>query len=70
MKELIEFETWHGVMWLDGEDQDKTWLDGPVASVKGKSECKESDAHSLRGGGGELVKLKTLTYGFTNYTQR
>jgi hypothetical protein len=20
-----------------GEDQDKTWLDGPVASVKGKS---------------------------------
>jgi hypothetical protein len=23
--------TWHGVMWLGGEDQDKTWLDGPVA---------------------------------------
>ena len=24
-----------------GEDQDKTWLDGPVASVKGKSEVLE-----------------------------
>jgi hypothetical protein len=40
MKKLIAFETWHEVMWLDGEDQDKTWLDGPVASVKGKSEAK------------------------------
>jgi hypothetical protein len=25
---------------------------------------------SLRGGGGELGNLKTLTYGFTNFTQR
>ena len=24
-----------------GEDQDMTWLDGPVASVKGKSEALE-----------------------------
>jgi hypothetical protein len=40
MKELIAYETWHGVMWLDGEDQGKTWLDGLVASVKGKSEAK------------------------------
>ena len=23
------------------EDQDKTWLDGPVANVKGKSEALE-----------------------------
>ena len=23
-------------MWLGGEDQDEAWLDGPVASVKGK----------------------------------
>jgi hypothetical protein len=22
-----------------GKDQDKTWLDGPIASVKGKSEA-------------------------------
>ena len=29
----------HGIESCDqgGEDQDKTWLDGPVASVKGKS---------------------------------
>ena len=27
-----------------GEDQDKTWLDGPVASVKGKSEALETKA--------------------------
>jgi hypothetical protein len=33
-------------------------------------QCKESDARSLRGGGGELDNLKTLTYGFTNFTQR
>jgi hypothetical protein len=24
---------------LGGEDQDETWLDGPVASVKGKAEA-------------------------------
>ena len=24
-----------------GEDQDKTWLDGPVASMKGKLEALE-----------------------------
>jgi hypothetical protein len=32
--------------------------------------CKEWDARSLRGGGGELDKLKTLTYGFTTFPQR
>jgi hypothetical protein len=32
--------------------------------------CKESYAHSLRGGGGELGNLKTLTYGFTIFEQR
>jgi hypothetical protein len=26
-------------MWLDGEDQDKTWLDGSIAMVKGKLEA-------------------------------
>jgi hypothetical protein len=31
--------------------------------------CKESDARSLRGGGGELGKLKTLSYGFTTFSQ-
>jgi hypothetical protein len=32
--------------------------------------CKESDARSLRGGGGELGNLKTLTYVFTTFTYR
>jgi hypothetical protein len=27
-------------------------------------------ARSLRGGGGELGNLKTLTYGFTTFSQR
>ena len=42
MKELITYKTWHGVMCLGREDQE-TWLgcDGPVASVKGKSEALE-----------------------------
>jgi hypothetical protein len=39
MKEHIAYETWHGVMWLGGEDQDEAWLDGPVTSMKGKSEA-------------------------------
>jgi hypothetical protein len=39
MKELITYETWHGVMWLGEEGQDEAWLDGPVASVKGKLEA-------------------------------
>jgi hypothetical protein len=41
---------------------------GDAAREKGEvggGGCKESDARSLRGGGGELGKLKTLTYGFT-----
>jgi hypothetical protein len=33
------------------------------------SPCKESDARSLRGGGGELGNVKTLTYGFTTFSQ-
>ena len=41
-----------------GEDQDKTWLDGPVASVK----CKLSDdlAPMDRGNGEEQVKLRSM----------
>jgi hypothetical protein len=31
--------------------------------------CKESNARSLRGGGGKLAKLKTLTYGFTIFSR-
>jgi hypothetical protein len=37
-------------------------------ALKGKGKCKESNACSLRGGGGELGKLKTLTYGFTIFS--
>jgi hypothetical protein len=32
--------------------------------------CKESDARSLRGGGGELDNLKTLTYAFTIFAKK
>jgi hypothetical protein len=32
--------TWSHVT-KGGEDQDEAWLDGPVASVKGKSEALE-----------------------------
>jgi hypothetical protein len=39
MKELIAYESWHEVMWLGGEDQDKPWFDRPVVSVKGKLEA-------------------------------
>jgi hypothetical protein len=35
-----------------------------------RRQCKESDARSLRGGGGELGNLKTLTYSFTIFAQR
>jgi hypothetical protein len=31
--------------------------------------CRESDACSLKGGGGELDYLKTLTYGSTTFSQ-
>jgi hypothetical protein len=43
---------------------------GKRRSNQGGWGCKESDARSLRGGGGELGKLKTLTYGFTTFAQR
>jgi hypothetical protein len=32
-------------MWLGGEDQDKTWLDGPVASVKDKLKALNDKPH-------------------------
>jgi hypothetical protein len=35
-----------------------------LPSLFSNTTCKELDARSLRGGGGELDKLKTLTYGF------
>jgi hypothetical protein len=28
------------IKMTSGEDQDKTWLDGPVSSVKGRLEAK------------------------------
>ena len=41
-----------------GEDQDKTWLDGPVASVKGK----QSDDLALMdwGNGEEQVRSRSM----------
>ena len=41
MKELIAHETCMESCDQGGEDQDMTWFDGPVASVKGKSEALE-----------------------------
>ena len=36
MKDLIAYGHDNESCDQGGEDQDKTWLDGPVASVKGK----------------------------------
>ena len=43
-----------------GEDQDKTWLDGPVASVKGKLEALERLAPMDEGDGEKQVKLRLM----------
>ena len=49
-----------------GEDQDKTWLDGPVASVKGK--LSDDLAPMDRGNGEEQVKLRSMNqYGSVQY---
>ena len=42
-----------------GEDQDKTWLDAPVASVKGK--LSVDLAPMDRGNGEEQVKSRSIT---------
>ena len=42
----------------DGEDQDKTWLDEPVASVKGK--LSDDLALMDRGNGEEQVKSRSM----------
>jgi hypothetical protein len=58
-------------MSLGGEDQDKAWLDGPVASVKGKSEVlkrqtvwRESLSKDLapmdQGNGEEQLRLRSM----------
>ena len=41
-----------------GEDQDKTWLDGPVASVKGK--LSDDLAPMDRSNGEEKVKSRSM----------
>ena len=41
-----------------GEDQDKAWLDGPIASVKGK--LSDDLAPVDRGNGEEQVKLRSM----------
>ena len=41
-----------------GEDQDKTWLDGPVASVKGK--LSDDLAPMDWGNGEEQVKSRSM----------
>ena len=41
-----------------GGDQDKTWLDGPVASVKGK--LSDNLAPMDRSNGEEQVKLRSM----------
>ena len=41
-----------------GEDQDKTWLDGPVESVKGK--LSGNLAPMDRGNGEEQVKSRSM----------
>ena len=42
-----------------GEDQDKTWLDGPVASVKGKREGQDL-APMDEGNGEKQVKSRSM----------
>jgi hypothetical protein len=47
-----------------------SYLERPTSALRSVLPCcMESDARSLRGGGGELGNLKTLTYGFTTFTQ-
>ena len=41
-----------------GEDQDKTWLDGPIARVKGK--LSDDLALMDRGNGEEQVKSRSM----------
>ena len=41
-----------------GEDRDKTWLDGPVASVKGK--LSDDLAPMDRGNGEEQVRSRSM----------
>ena len=45
-------------MWRGGEDRDKTWLDGPVASVKGKlgDDLAPMDRHNAE----EQVKSRSM----------
>ena len=44
-----------------GEDQDKTWLNGPVASVKGKlSKLSDDLAPMDQGNGEEQVKSRSM----------
>jgi hypothetical protein len=38
-----------------------------IFTITNPHNCKESDARSLRGGGGELDNIQTLTYGFTTF---
>jgi len=72
MKELIAYETWHGVVWLDGEDQDKAlrwWTgckcEGQVGGFEAtnrmwRGSLSKDLAPMDQGNGEEQVKLRSM----------
>ena len=58
MNELIAYETCTESYDQSGEDQDKTWLDGPVARVNDK--LSDDLAPMDRGNGEEPVKSRSM----------
>ena len=74
MKECIAYETWHRVVWLDGEDQNKAlhrWIgckcEGQVRGVEATYPCgREAWAKIWRRWTKATVKSKLSWYRWTN----
>ena len=59
---LIEYETWHGVIWLDGEDQEaRLGYEGP--NCKREGQARDSGAMDRQGAKVRVEDLAPMDQG-------
>ena len=60
-KKLIEYGTWHSLIWQDGEDQGKAWLRWTMC--KGEGKARTQDTIDCRGDEARVEGLVPMDQG-------